>query len=65
MEIPYAHPGEEPFQAQAERRMVSRGGGETTRYKRQGLTEPEKEKQIRWHHGAAAFVLKYQNDSRP
>ncbi len=27
--------------------------------------EPAKEKQIRWHHGTAAFVLKYQNDGRP
>ena len=24
-----------------------------------GLDRARKEKQIRWHHGAAAFVLKY------
>ena len=34
---------------------------QAARYNRQGLFEPT-EKQIRWHHGEAAFVLKSKNE---
>ncbi|MBP3409937.1 MAG: hypothetical protein J6J78_05015 [Clostridia bacterium] len=40
---------------------ASRGGVQAARYNRRGLLEPA-EKQIRWHHGAAAFVLKSKNE---
>ena len=63
--IPYEPSGEEPFQALTEREEPVGAACAATRYNRQGLMEPVKEKQIRWHHGTAAFVLKYQNDGRP
>ena len=63
--IPYEPSGEEPFQALTEREEPVGAACAATRYNRQGLMEPAKEKQIRWHHGTAAFVLKYQNDGRP
>ena len=40
---------------------VSRSGVQTARYNRRGFFEPA-EKQIRWHHGEAAFVLKSKNE---
>ena len=64
--IPHGRPGEEPFQVQTQRRgrSASRGGVRTARYNRRGLMEPA-EKQIRWHHEEAAFVLKYRNEVSP
>jgi len=41
--------------------IASRGGVQAARYNRRGLFEPA-EKQIRWHHGEAAFVLKSKNE---
>ena len=63
VKIPYEQPSGEPFQAQTQRgyRAASRGGVETARYKRRGLLGPA-EKQIGWHHGEAAFVLKFKNE---
>ena len=46
------NPSEPKPKAQASRRGVR-----AARYSRRGLLEPAK-KQIRWHHGSAAFVLK-------
>ena len=63
--IPYEPSGEEPFQALTESEEPVGAACAAARYNRQGLMEPAKEKQIRWHHGTAAFVLKYQNDGRP
>ena len=58
VEVPYEPPGEEPFQVQTQREQPSRGGVTGGTLQPPGLDRALKEKQIRWHHGAAAFVLK-------
>ena len=64
VEVPYERPGEEPFQVQTESGHASRSGVDGGTLQSPGLDgikggpKSLAKKQIRGHHGEAAFVLK-------